>query len=169
MCNLGDTLSFHFGYFILSYLSLPGDLLESACNERDQVQSLGQEDPLEKGMATHSRILAWRMPRTEEPGGLQPTGPQRVRHKWVTSSFTLSNSTYFSSMFWIYCTSWTSPHTRRLSLGSQTHSFFPVPEYTSHSFNMHLPCWEIHTVDNQLNFSYHSEALVSFSSLKHYT
>ena len=39
-----------------------------------QVQSLGQEDPLEKGMATHSSILAWRIPWTEEPGGLQSIG-----------------------------------------------------------------------------------------------
>ena len=46
------------------------------------VQSLGQEDPLEKGMATHSSILAWRIPRTEEPGGLQSIGSQRVRHDW---------------------------------------------------------------------------------------
>ena len=44
------------------------------------VQSLGQEDMLEKGMATHSNILAWRIPLTEEPGGLQSTGLQRVRH-----------------------------------------------------------------------------------------
>ena len=44
-----------------------------------QVQSLGQEDPLEKGIATHSSILAWRLPRTEEPGGLQSMGLQRVR------------------------------------------------------------------------------------------
>ena len=43
-----------------------------------QVQSLGQEDPLEKGMATHSSILAWRIPWTEEPGGLQSMGLQRV-------------------------------------------------------------------------------------------
>ena len=43
-------------------------------------QSLGQEDPLEKGMATHSSILAWIFPRTEEPGGLQSTGLQRVGH-----------------------------------------------------------------------------------------
>ena len=44
------------------------------------VQSLGQEDPLEKEMATHSSILAWRIPWTEEPGGLQSMGSQRVRH-----------------------------------------------------------------------------------------
>ena len=45
-----------------------------------QVQSLDQEDPLEKGMATHSRILAWRIPWTEELSGLQSIGLQRVRH-----------------------------------------------------------------------------------------
>ena len=42
------------------------------------VQSLGLEDPLEKGMATHSSILAWRIPRTEEPGRLEPMELQRV-------------------------------------------------------------------------------------------
>ena len=44
------------------------------------VQLLGQEDPLEKGMATHSSVLAWRIPWTEEPGRLQGKGSQRVGH-----------------------------------------------------------------------------------------
>ena len=44
------------------------------------VRSPSREDPLEKGMTTHSRVLAWEIPWTEEPGGLQPTGSQRVRH-----------------------------------------------------------------------------------------
>ena len=44
------------------------------------VLSLGWEDPLEEGMASHSRILAWRIPRTEEPGGLQSLGLPRVGH-----------------------------------------------------------------------------------------
>ena len=44
------------------------------------VQSLGQEDPLEKGIATHSSILAWRILWTEEPGRLESMGSQRVRH-----------------------------------------------------------------------------------------
>ena len=44
------------------------------------VQAMGQEDPLEKGMATHSSILAWKIPWTEEPGGLQSLGVQRVGH-----------------------------------------------------------------------------------------
>ena len=48
------------------------------------VQSLGQEDPLEQGMATHSNILAWRIPWTEEPGRLQSTGLQRVGHNLET-------------------------------------------------------------------------------------
>ena len=46
------------------------------------VWSLGWEDPLEKRMATHSSILVWRIPWTEEPGGLQSTGLQRVGHDW---------------------------------------------------------------------------------------
>ena len=49
------------------------------------VRSLGWEDPLEKEMATHSSILAWRMPWTEEPGGLQSMGSQRVGHDQATS------------------------------------------------------------------------------------
>ena len=49
-----------------------------------QVWSLGQKDALEKEMATHSSILAWEIPRTEEPGGLQSTGLQRVKHDLVT-------------------------------------------------------------------------------------
>ena len=52
----------------------------SACNSETWVRSLGWEDPLEKEMATHSSILAWRIPWTEEPGGLQSTGSQRVGH-----------------------------------------------------------------------------------------
>ena len=44
------------------------------------IQSLGQEDPLEEGMATDSSILAWKIPWTEEPGGLQSMGSQRVGH-----------------------------------------------------------------------------------------
>ena len=49
------------------------------------VQSLGQEDPLEKEMAIHSSILAWRIPWTEKPSRLQSMGPQRIGHDWATS------------------------------------------------------------------------------------
>ena len=52
--------------------------------QETRVWSLDHEDPLEKGRATHTSILAWRISRTEEPGGLQSMGLQRVRHDWVT-------------------------------------------------------------------------------------
>ena len=48
------------------------------------VQSLGWEDPLEKEMATHSSILAWKIPWMEQPGGLRSTGSQRVGHNFTT-------------------------------------------------------------------------------------
>ena len=67
-------------------MGFPGgsDGKESARQET-WVQFLGWEDPLEEGMATHSSILAWRIPWTEEPGGLQFMGLQRVRHDLVTN------------------------------------------------------------------------------------
>ena len=52
----------------------------SACNAGDLGRSLGQEDPLEEEMATHSSLLAWRIPWTEEPGRLQSMGSPRVGH-----------------------------------------------------------------------------------------
>ena len=50
------------------------------------VRSLGQEDPLEKGVTTHSSILAWRIPWTEETGGLQSVSLQSIRRDWVTNT-----------------------------------------------------------------------------------
>ena len=64
---------------------------KSAWNTGDPVWPLGWEDPLEKGMATHSSVLAWRIPWAEETGGPQPMGLQRVRHDWQTNTFTLIN------------------------------------------------------------------------------
>ena len=55
--------------------------------QENWVRSLGQEDPLEKEVATHSSILAWRVPWTEERGGLPSMGSQRVRRDWATNSF----------------------------------------------------------------------------------
>ena len=53
--------------------------------QETRVRSLGWEDPLEKEMAAHSNILAWKIPWTEEPGRLPSMGSQRVRHDWATS------------------------------------------------------------------------------------
>ena len=64
------------------FLGFPGgsDSKESTCSAETWIQSLGWEDPLEEGMATHANILAWIIPWTEEPGGLQSTESQRVGH-----------------------------------------------------------------------------------------
>ena len=54
--------------------------------QKTQLRSLGQEDPLEEEMTTHSNILAWETPWTEEPGRLQSRGSHRVRHNWSTDT-----------------------------------------------------------------------------------
>ena len=63
-----------------------------------QVQSLGQEDPLEEDIATHFSMLVWRTPRTEQPGGLQSMGSQRVGHDW--SDFTCMHSRPIRKIKW---------------------------------------------------------------------
>ena len=62
--------------------------------QESQVWSLGQEDPLEKGMATHSSILAWRIPWVEDPGRLQSVGLQRVRLDWATNTTSSVSTKY---------------------------------------------------------------------------
>ena len=79
--------------------------------QETRVRSLGWEEPLEEGMASHSSTLAWRIPRTEEPGGLQSMGSQRVGH-WVT---TLSLSPTEELLPWL-------PEDRSSTLNSTLHS-----------------------------------------------
>ena len=84
-------------------------------------QSLVWEDPLEEEMATHSSVLAWRISSTEEPGGLQSMGSQRVRHDWATKHSTQHNIifkgmlysqpysslfSYLKSWFYFYIAGW---------------------------------------------------------------
>ena len=73
------------------------------------VRTLGQEDPLEKEMATHSSILAWKIPWTEEPGWLLSMGSQRVGHKWMTS---------LSLMILLYTCLHLNKHIYRASFGT---------------------------------------------------
>ena len=75
-------LHFIMAPFHLLHLHLFSNPLFYQCRRCKRYGSLGWEDPLEEGMATHSSILAWRMQWTEEPGGLQSIGSQRVRHDW---------------------------------------------------------------------------------------
>ena len=79
----------HIGVDILKEgLSLMGQTIKNLPTMQETwVWSLGWEDPLEKEMAAHSSILAWRIPCTEEPGRLQSMGSQRVRHDWKTKTY----------------------------------------------------------------------------------
>ena len=88
-----------------------------------QVRSLGWEDLLEEGMATHSSILAWRIPCTEEPGRLQSMGLPRVGHDCATNTFTFFSQT------------WTWPHSRRWEASKQE----TLPLYSHLLLLMSLP------------------------------
>ena len=85
-----------------------------------RVWSLGQEDPLEEGMATHSSILAWRIPWTEEAGGLQSMGLQRVRHDWInlacTQLYHMFTSVQLLSRVQLFVTPWTAACQASLSI-----------------------------------------------------
>ena len=69
------------------------NLPANAGDSRD-MGSVFQEDPLEEGMTTHSRILVWRIPWTEDPGGLQSVGSLRVGHDWCDSTHTRTQNTH---------------------------------------------------------------------------
>ena len=78
------------GAKIKLWLYLLAQLVKNlAAVQETRVQSPDRGDPLEKGMPTHSSLLAWGIPWTEEPGGLQSTGSQRVGHDWATNTFML--------------------------------------------------------------------------------
>ena len=78
--------------------------------QETRVWSLGQEDTLEKGMKTHSSVLDWKIPFTEEPGGLQSmAGGKRVRHKWVTKQQRYIHkfwSIFYSTLLPTYMIDW---------------------------------------------------------------
>ena len=90
-CNHITSLFFTFSTVFnklvnFSMLSLVAQMVKCLpAMQKTQVQSLGWEDPLEKEMTTHSSILAWKIPQTEDPGSLQFMGSQRVGHNWATS------------------------------------------------------------------------------------
>ena len=81
-----------------------------------RVGSPGQEDPLEEGMATRSSILAWKIPWTEEPGGLQSMGLHRIRHGWIDWACT---HIHIQFVYIIPCPSLSSPHSQNPKQQSQ--------------------------------------------------
>ena len=95
---------------VAQWLKNPPAMLEI---QETQVQPLGRKDPLEKGMATHSSIIAWRMPWTEEPSGLQSTGSQRRWLKWLRTYHWVRRSRFPGAFrgctAWVKYASWNWP------------------------------------------------------------
>ena len=88
-------------YMVLKGASLVAQMVKNLpAVLKTWVQSLGQEDPLEEEMATHSTVLAWRSPWTEEPGKLQSMGLHRVRHDWINLPCLHGVKESFSEDFW---------------------------------------------------------------------
>ena len=75
-------------FFLVNFIEVVAQVVKNLLAVQETlVWSLGREDPLENGMAAHSSILAWRIPWTEEPGGLQSMGVQRGKHEWASNTF----------------------------------------------------------------------------------
>ena len=114
-----------------------------------QVRSLGWKDPLEKEMVIHSSILAWRIPWTEEPGRLQSTGSQRVRHDWATSlSLSIFHCIYVPQFLYPFICQWIS-------------RLLPCPKYWKQA-NL----WQVYFQSILLIFQYFSYS-VSFDMYFH--
>ena len=101
--------------------------------QETRVGSLGQEDPLEKGMATHSNILARRIPWTERPGELQSMGSQRVEHSWETNTrtHTYTHVAWGISVLW----PWIEPGPQQWKPGLTTR---PLGNSPKESFSVNL-------------------------------
>ena len=99
-----DTLLCKIGKLLINYspsfVSTPcSDGKQTACRAGDPGSISGPGNPLEKGMATHCSILAWKIPWTEETGKLLSMGPQRVEHNWVINRCNLKNDRMSSALF----------------------------------------------------------------------
>ena len=82
-CGISCSVSFIYDFILSIHVAQMVNKLPTVLET--WIWPLGQDDPLEKGMASHSNILAWRIPWTEEPGGLQSMGSQRVRWDWASN------------------------------------------------------------------------------------
>ena len=114
----------------------PGFKPRSAIQET-QIQSLGQEDLLEKRMATHSSILAWRISWTEEPGGLQSMGLQRAGHDWVNNTHTHIVALWYCVVSWCTIKWISSVYTYTPSLLGLS----PIPLHPTHLDHHRAMCY----------------------------
>ena len=93
----------------------------------------GQEDPLEKGMAAHSSVLAWRIPWAEEPGGLQSIRSQRVEHDWSTLACMLYSLQAYSMVIKYFYTLWNDHHNE-----SSYRSFYSISDHIPYAWFLSL-------------------------------
>ena len=116
------------------------------------VQSLGQEDSLEKEMATHSNILAWNIPQTEEPGELQSMGSQRVQHDWETNPFTFSvgSTTSKSTFLFIPCITTTSVMNELASINVSNYFFPNLVQNNLPPINFGHLMWRVDSLEKTL-------------------
>ena len=137
----------------ISLCNFPGnsDGKASAYMWETRVRSLGQEDPLEKEMATHSSILAWKIPWTEEPGRLQSIGSQRVRHDWATSLYYYKQNKHpTNTSFMIYIKN----GIKSMYLSNIRHIYdFPPPNIIPH--NEKLKAFPLRSRVRHMSQSYH--------------
>ena len=134
----------------LKCTGFPGgsDSKESASMQEIWVWFLDWEDPLEKEMATHSSILAWRISWTEGPGGLQSTGLQRVGHSWATNTHTqVHTAVLLTAGTMLDSTSLEFTHPTWLTLytywTAAFHFHIPAAPGSHHSF-----CYNLTTLDD---------------------
>ena len=148
------------------------DCKESTCDAGDPGLIPGQKDPLEEEMATHSSILAWRIPWTEEPGGLQSMGSQRVRFNWAinissTCAFTHVLLNSIPIFFFLLILQTASCDLSELLKVIQTSKDWRRTQ--SSAFTIHRLCFfQPTTLRQKLNASQgHKTLVVGFSSFLH--
>ena len=146
MWSCTEYIHFLSGFFPLPGLPGGSDSKECACNTGDlgSVPGLGRFP--EKGLATHSSILAWKISWTEEPGGLQSMGSQRVRHDWETNTFP-------SPWFW---DSFVLLHVSTVPFYCLV--VFHYVDMLHSSINGHLGCFQFVTFTDEAAMNIHIQA-----------
>ena len=141
-CRFGDEYSYYqASQVVLVVKNLP----TNAGDIRRVSSSLGREDPLEEGMATHSSILAWRFPWTKEPGRLQSIGSQRVKHNWSNLMHAHTHISLLSQFL-----RWKQGDTKRWG-GRFRGPTLPLPQtHTGRRFSLGTLAWSPHSTNSDL-------------------
>ena len=148
---------------LLGYLgdSVVKNLPDDEGDTGDTGWSLGQKDPLEEGMVTHSSILAWKIPRTEKPGGLQSTGSQRVGYDWACLSYFIYHDNLQVHPRWYSLIQFSSVTHSRLTLCDPTD--YITPGFLVHQQLLELTQTHVHQVSDAIQPSQNCALLLRLS------